>query len=300
MAKNYLPFARKETLNIPPSPTGAKLTTGGFAVTDLARMASGGTQRAIIQDIMIYPVIGALSFTAADAPALRIRIGIDGRNYMTEDLYDYRVFADKPLPYAATWDWSCGGRTPYRLYPGQSMKVWMNMSPRAFDSQRLVYRDIPLAVMFNGLKVAHGSPVGIKEGEPILLYAKEHPADRNDAGLIALQHPAMRLNCPKDAPVDLYSVTVPECFLMEYILGTVTAFQIVYIEDGNERPFWDSRLFTAIVDQPCSAISFGYGGTAVEPDETLRIDIENADPNLQANLPLWVTYRGVLEVEDGR
>jgi hypothetical protein len=299
MALNYLPFARREVINVPAAISGGKVTTGGFAVTDIARMSSGSTRRAILQDVIINLATENFDLTLPDGHPLRIRIGIDGRNYMTEDLYDYRVFMDRAHPLAATWDWSCGKRTPYRLYPGQSMKVWMDMSRLALDPQSGAYCDIPLAVMFNGLQVAHGSPIGTKDGEPIILYNRDHPRDRNDTGLIMLRE-TTRLNCPKESPIDLYSVTIPECVLGEFLLNTITSFQTVYIEDGNERPFWDSRLFTGIVDQPASAISFGYGGVQVDPDETLRIDLENADPTMTNTIAVWVTYRGVLEVDDGR
>jgi|GEM_PF-4533325 len=302
MALNYLPFARRQVITLQPSLTSGKMTTGGFAVTDLSRMSTGSTQRAIVQDIIFNYGMDEYPLTTADGLAFRCRIGIDGRNYMTEDMYDYRVFIDKPLPWASTWDWSCGKRTPYRLYPGQAMKVWMNMSPWDQQAQRQAYLDIPLAAMFNGLQVAHGSPIGTKDGEPILLYGRDHPRNRTDTGLVMLRE-YTRFNCPKESPVDLYSVTVPECLSVYALVGTVTAPQIVYIEDGNDRPFWDSRLFTGIIDQMASAISFGYGGVQIDPDESLRVEIENIAPNLSGSgltTTIWVTYRGVLEVDDGR
>lgn len=288
MAKNYLPFLRRETVIVPPL-LADRVSTGGFAVTDLARMATGGTQKCIVQEIFISPHTYAYS-TLNNGLPIRVRIGIDGIGYMTEDLYDYRVYFDKQMPWCAIWDWSCGKKTPYRLYPGQKMTVMM--SPSSIWEPRVP--NTPIAVMFNAMKVAHGSPVGTKEGEPILLYAPATivPATSQLTDLIALESP--RLYCPKDSPVDIYSVTIPECFAAQ------TNTQLVYILDGNERPFWDSRVITNTIDIVSSPISFGYGGCQLDPDQTLRLEIENADDTQQSDISVWVTYRGVLEVDDGR
>jgi len=288
MTINYLPFQRRETVVVPPR-KAARILTNGFSVSNLARMATGGTTRAIVQDILV-------SAPTAAAITIRMRVGIDGRNYMTEDLYDYRIFADVSHPLKAMWDWSCGQKTPYRLYPGQRMKVLMQRSP-FWNDQDLVCNP-PISVMFNGLKVPHGSLVGTKDGEPIMLYGTLFPsAAFTPAGpLIDINSP--HLFCPNDAPVDLYSVTIPE-----YEIGVaVPVGQIVYILDGNERPFWDSTTFANMLQTLSSPISFGYGGVLLDPDETIRVELENANPTLllTTNTNVVVTYRGVLEVENGR
>lgn len=292
MTINYLPFQRRETVAVP-ARLAARVLTNGFTVSNLARMATGGTKRAIVQDILIAAT-GAYGTTGV---ALRMRIGVDGRNYMTEDLYDYRVFYDVAFPMKSEWDWSCGQKTPYRLYPGQRMKVLMQRSPYWLLNQTTC--TIPQAVMFNGLKVPWGSPVGTKDGEPIMLYGTNFP-DLNATALgdlINIDSP--RLICPKDSPVDLYSVTIPE-YEAATVAGAVG--QIIYILDGNERPFWDSTTFTMMLSTLASPISFGYGGVLLDPDETIRVELENADPTASATVPVnvMITYRGVLEVEDGR
>jgi hypothetical protein len=121
------------------------------------------------------------------------------------------------------------------------------------------------------------------------------PAAAIAGELFAVDSP--RLFCPKDSPVDIYSVTIPE-----YVPNGATN-QIIYILDGNERPFWDSQFYNNMIDVSASAISFGYGGVRLDPDETIRVELENGDPTVITDLHVVVTYRGVLEVlevEDGR
>jgi len=285
MALNYLPFQRRETVIVPPT-KAARVQTGGFAVTNLARMATGGTKRAIVQDIIVHPHRDSQYDDAG--LNIRMRIGVDGRNYMTGDLYDWRVFVDVPHAFKSMWDWSCGKKTPYRLYPGQRMTVLMTTMSAGRKGGTM-----PIAAQFNCMKVAHGSPIGTKEGEPMMLYAAyipEQTASLTD--LLVLDSP--RLICPKDSPVDIYSVTIPT-FLA---FGKDT--NIVYILDGNERPFWDSQQFDHILDPLAASCSFGFGGLKLDPDETVRVEFENGDDSVSTDTTMVVTYRGVLEVDDGR
>lgn len=287
MALNYLPFQRREVVTVPPK-LAARVLTGGFSVTNLSIMATGGTYRAIVQDIIMQQ-IGA-DLLEDGSRFIRARIGVDGQNYLTEDLYDYRVFMDVGVPLAATWDWSCGGRTPYRLYPGQKMRVLMSRS-LLWSQQTGTYP--PVSVCFNGLKVKHGSPVGTKEDvEPLSLYATLQLPTTAQAGEL-YELDSVRMQCPKDSPVDLYSVTVPECY-------SGVAGQIVYILDGNDRPFWQPTTLTNMIDIMASPISLGYGGIVLEPDEKIRVELQNGDVSVTTDTTMWVTYRGVLEVADGR
>lgn len=289
MALNYLPFVRREQVVVP-ARQAARVLSGGFAVSDLARFATGGTKRAIVQDISIIQDTDV--GYSVDPGLLRARIGVDGRTYMTEDLYDYRVYCDQQLPLWSTWDWSCGKHTPYRLYPGQKMTVLMSRSVN--HPHRCTNNSVPLAAMFNGMKVAHGSPVGTKDGEPILLYGMKVPTcqEASVAGELMLIESA-RFQCPKENPVDLYSITLSEW------AGTTVNWP-VYILDGNERPFWDNRTFSGIIDIVSSPISLGYGGVQLDPDETFRVDLENGDPTATEDVDATIMYRGVLEVDDGR
>ncbi len=227
MTINYLPFQRRETVQVPPA-LADRVLTGGFAVSNLARMATGGTKRAIIQDMIVYAPDDMYETVGA---ALRMRVGVDGRNYMTEDLYDYRVFMDVTHPLKAMWNWSCGGRTPYRLYPGQKMTVLMSPSPYYDTRSR---PNVPISVVFSGLKVPNGSQVGTKDGEPFLMYGTVHPPQTGWVAGELIHIDSPRFLCPKDGPVDLYSVTLPD-----YEIGGTPTGQIVYILVGIERPFWD-------------------------------------------------------------
>lgn len=295
MALNYLPFLRRDQLIVPPRKAD-RVATGGFAVSDLARMASGGTQRAVVQELIVHPYGDDLFPYNTISTPIRMRVGVDGRNYMTEDLYDLSVYMDRGWALSSIWDWSCGKRMPYRLYPGQKMSVFMQTSVL----QTAQNPGTPVAVMFNCMKVAWKSPIGTKEGEPMMLYANYVPpvtaAQNND--LVALESP--RLICPKDSPVDIYSVTISECHGRECTGPTVWGRR-VYILDGNERPFWDSNMYMHTIDIIASPITLGYGGCILDPDETLRVDLEEDDPAGGDNgIPMWITYRGVLEVDDGR
>lgn len=289
MALNYLPFARKEQV-IVPAKKANRVQTGGFVVSDIARMATGGTKRVIIQDITVQQDFDVAY--SVNPGLIRIRIGVDGRNYLTEDLYDYRVFCDQHLPQWSIWDWSCNRRTPYRLYPGQKMSVMMARSPN--HPQRCLRNSVPLAAMFNGMKVAHGSPVGTKDGEPIMLHGMKLPTCEeafapNELMLIE----SMRFQCPRDNPVDIYSVTLAEW-------DGLTVDWPVYITDGNGRPFWDNRLYSQIINNVVSPISMGYGGLLLDPDEALRVDLENGAAVTPKDMNVVIMYRGVLEVDDGR
>lgn len=298
MALNYLPFVRRDIFNVPPRKAD-RVLTGGFAVADLARSATGGTRKAIVQELIVHPYGDTnYPYYQIGSTPIRMRVGVDGRTYMTEDLYDYTVYFDKGMPMSSVWDWSCNKKTPYRLYPGQKMSVFMEPS---YLMAQLQYNFIvPVAVMFNCLKVDWKSPIGTKNGEPMMLYSNVLPrqTDAVNGELVSLESP--RLLCPKDSPIDIYSVTLPECWMVEGA-GGVNMSQRVYILDGNERPFWDDRTYTNTIDILASPISFGYGGCLLDPDETLRVELEDTNPGAgDASMPMWVTIRGVLEVDDGR
>jgi hypothetical protein len=286
--KNFLPFARKERV-IVPRRKADRVQTGGFVVSDLARMATGGTKRAIIHDISIFQDPD-LAYSA-DPGLIRMRIGIDGRTYLTEDLYDYRVYCDQQHPLWSIWDWSCGKRTPYRLYPGQKMTVLMGHS--RMDPNQCTDFGNPIAAMFNGMKVAHGSPVGTKEGQPILLYGMKLPSCLEIANPDLMLIESVRFQCPRDNPVDLYSVTLAEW------KGDVDDWPMCIL-DGNERPLWDNRMDSNIINTLVSPISVGYGGLLLEPDETVRVDLENGAAGASEDINVTIMYRGVLEVDDGR
>ena len=288
---NYLPFARRETVTVPTA-AADKTIVGGSVSTNLTEFGTGGVRRAILQDIIIFEGDDDTASTtnfAADGGLVLARIGIDGKQFLTEDLYDYRVMADLPRPNMACWDWSCGGLYPYRLYPGQKMSVLLGASPQTsvqVDSVRA------RAVLFSGRHV--------KNNEPHHLYnyvdVRRYDADSGD-DLIAMDSP--RMKCPIDSPIDLYSVTLPDWMVAQ------ADTQVAYIEDGNSRPFWTNRHWGHIIDPPCSPISLGMKtGWAIDPDEMLVVELQNGNTALEAaeteSADVTVILRGVLEVDDGR
>jgi hypothetical protein len=288
--RNYYPFARRQTVVVPPT-EAAVTVTGGMVTTGLDAMATSGLRKTIVQDIMIAEHDSDDSWAdqippsyAGDGGMLKCRIGIDGGRFLTEDLYDYRVMTDRTRPLCACWDWSMGGRYPYRIYPGQKMSVTMQtttMRGAVYDNFRSVF--------FNG--------VNVKRGLPQHLYALNTEVLRAAPDRVALDGPQMK--CPEEGPLDLYSVTHP---WWRYGGGTPAR---VHIKDGTDRPFWDDPQWGHIIDPFCSPILLGPEGWELRDDETLRIELRNGDPNAAV---IWgttprqvtVTLRGVMEVEDGR
>jgi hypothetical protein len=74
----------------------------------------------------------------------------------------------------------------------------------------------------------------------------------------------------------------------------------VHIKDGNDRPFWADPQWGHIIDPYTSPIALGPEGWELLADETLRIELRNANPDETTDHPVTVIIRGVLEVEDGR
>lgn len=281
---NYLPFARRETVSVP-AKISDRVTAGGSATTNLAEFGTGGARRTIIQDIIIFEgdddTAGTTNFVG-NGGLIVVRIGIDGKQFLTEGLYDYRVMADKMRPNMACWDWSMGGRYPYRLYPGQEMLVLLAPSPAT--SVQVADVDVR-AVFFSGRHV--------KNNEPYHLYHYKDVERRTFDDLISMSSP--RMCCPYDSPIDLYSVALPD-----WMVGQGDT-QIVYIEDGNNRPFWTNRHWGHIIDPPCSPIGLGMkNGWAIKPDETLIVELQNGNNAVSTAQDVTVIVRGVLEVEDGR
>lgn len=281
---NYLPFARRETVAVP-AKLANRVLTGGQVTTNLPRMGTAGARRAIIEDIIIFEGTDTTASTtnfATDGGMIKARIGIDGKQFLTEDVYDYRVMADMARPCVTCWDWSRGGRYPYRLYADQEMLVAVGPSP----NNTVQLTDVTVrACFFSG--------VHVKNNQPYHLYEYADVArDGTQYDLYGFN--GQRMRAPKDSAVDLFSLTLPEW------LKAMNDTQVVYVEDGNGRPFWDSREWGHILDPPTSPISLGVAGWAIEPDETLVVELRNDNDSVTADQNVTVIVRGVLEVEDGR
>ena len=285
--KNYLPFIRRESLTLEPN-IGSKVLIGPLAATSLTRLATGGGYRAVIQDLVIFegdedtnPSIP----NTGHGGMIKVRIGIDGRGFFTEHLYDYRVYQDKTRSLWSVWDWSMGGRYPYRLYPGQHMLVELG-APADSDMDTR-------AVMFNGLQYDSQD-----KAEPIMLYGMEYSASSgSETDLWSVS--TRRLQCPSTGPVDLYSITTSS-FEFKGSGTNLPGTQPVVVRDGFERLFWERRpTWGFMIDPPSSPISLGAEGWVLDPDESVVVQARNGNPSASTQT-LTICVRGVLEVEDGR
>jgi len=288
---NYLPFARREVLTLPVNQDGGDTGAAGTVTTKLNFLSTGGIRNAIIEDVIIYEgddtTTSPRSYTTFGNTILA-RFGVDGKNFLTEHLYDYRTFTDKHCPTAACWDWSMGGRYPYRIFPGEAMKAYLGRCPSVKNDQS-VTSDIR-AVMFSG--------VHVNNLEPYMLYQMHKEDEQNDNAntedLILLT--SRHLTCAKDSPIDLYSVSVPEWYSN---LGDYS----IYVQplDANDRPFWPDRYWAHILDPQISPIGFGEAGFKVPADETFIVELQNGNLALAGyEQTITVTIRGVIEVRDDR
>jgi len=228
--------------------------------------------RAHLQDLIIFQGsdTSAGGSEATDGKLIRMRMAITGQNYLTEQLYDYKVYRDGLRPLNSVWKWN----KPYRIFPGDEMEVHIGQGPNAGEETPPDVRSI----MFNGVKVLDNSP--------IMLYG-QRTVTATDTGMWGID--SRRLRCPSDSPVDLYSVTTAE-FGFDAIDSTP-----IYIIGPDERPWWSNRAWEHMIDPPVASIMLGKGWV-LQPGETLALEFENDD----TAEPLVVILRGVLEVPDKR
>lgn len=276
MPVNFLPFARRHDISIPAMSSGLL----GRARTNFTNLSTGGCVKAHIQDAIIFQGtdwVEGDEYEQFDGGLIRMRYGIYGRQYLTENLYDYRIYQDKHRPHVSVWNW----KLPYRLFPGRSMKVrvwprYYNPTTAQWSNPTYLNYDVR-SIMFSGKRV--------KDDQPILLYGSKMtegaPSDTNGWMLSGV-----RLTCPHDSPVDLYSVTNPEWGA--WPLDS----HAIHILDGNDRPFWDNEHWAHIIDPPISPMNLNLELT---PDETITFEFENVySPTA---IPMVVIIRGCLEVK---
>ena len=155
MAKgvNYLPFMRREALTVP-----AVSVPADRVFTNIQNFATGGVLRAHLQDLIIFQgtdTSGGGS-EATDGKLIRMRMAITGRNYLTEQLYDYKAFRDGLRPLNSVWNW----KWPYRIFPGEEIETHVGQGPNSGVASAPTIRSI----MFNGVRVV--------DDEPIMLYGQ--------------------------------------------------------------------------------------------------------------------------------
>lgn len=273
--RNYLPFIKRVALNLPAPGLGLPRLS-----PTLWDMATGGVTRAHLHDMIIMQgtdTADGSQFTFADQGGLvRMRLGISGKGFLTENLYDYRAFVNGPFCQNSVWDWSRGGRFPYTLRVGQKMRVVIGAG---------VFGSAVQSYMFNGVRT--------KDNKPVLLYNVDLTATP-PGGVVQRTYQTQYVDCPGDSDVDLYSITLPEwCFFRA--VGGVSGSPALEVYDGNGRPFWDTGgNWRHLIDPTASLIELGDGWD-LTPGEVLTQEFENLDPLLAAQ-SILVILRGVLEV----
>jgi hypothetical protein len=260
MGVNYLPFARRQDVSL-----AAAGTRPSRAFTSFMRMATAGTKRVHLQDAIVFRGDDD-NDPNANIPEIRMRIGIYGRNYFTEDFYHLEVYRTGAQPLCTVWNWE----KPFRIYPGQRMRAQVGPSPWTGPPVR--------SVMFNGVRDV--------DDEPILLYAVDEVANTVTTNTVL---EGRDMACPGDSSVRLYSITVPE-----YRLGQTNA-RSIYVVDPTGRPFWPDGTWQNIVDPHVCPILLGPKWV-VKPDETITFEFENDTASQTETVS--VIIRGCLEVED--
>jgi len=131
MAKefNYLPFVKREVLNIAASNRG---------FVSIPFMGRNEGIRKIIGDVTV--------FETTKVENINMRIGITGRGYLTEDFYKVGVYCNAHRPFVQTWKFP----KPYTLKPGQRMTV--RQTARAATAA-------VKGVMFSGLRLDNNQPI---------------------------------------------------------------------------------------------------------------------------------------------
>jgi len=277
---NYIPFARRQRLTVPGNTAG----TPGRNFTRLADLRPGACKRAHILDAIIWQSDGG-GKSGNWGDSLKMRYGINGKNYFTSEFFDYRAFQSGHMPLISCWDWSRdpkhgGRRYPYRIYPGQSVRVMVKYETAQMQGRNRV---VPSAT-FNCVKVRGGAPEQLQTS---LATPPQIPAGVVPPLAPIIQAPNLILQCPTDSPLDLYSITVGE--------WSAIFSRAVYVLDANERPWWQAAEWERIIDPLVAPLLLGGQEWTLDPDEVPTFEFENED---DGDAVMDVTIRGVLEVED--
>lgn len=276
---NFIPFARRQQLTIPASASGRP----GRGFTRLADMRVGSCLKAHILDAIIYQTGNGGKF-GTWGRQINMRMGINGKPYLTNDFYDMRVFQSGHAPLTSCWDWSRdpqlpGRRYPYRLNPGQLVRITMAFNTQDVSGDNQV---VPSAT-FSAAMTKGGGSYQLQTSQAAAPVALPGPQ-----GLTPLyQPPSLLLECPQSSPVDLYSLTVG--------MWSATITRAVQVLDANESPWWPYPQWTRIIDPLAAPIKLGGYEWTLDPDETITFEFENPETAAQT---IDVTIRGVREVEE--
>ena len=267
--KNYIPFIRQATVTIGTADIG----DSGLArvQTKINDLATGGSERAHINDVIIHP-----ADVNQDTLLLKMRPGIYGKQYLTEDFYDVKVFEDGNYATAAVWKFL----KPYRVYPGERFTVYLGGESDTTGNKAWIVA----GVMFNGVKVNTGEPVMLWD-----VFAED--AANIVKGYYRRGLNALTLQCTEDSPVDLYSLSLNENEITDQ-------GRRLSVDTGIGRPFCPKDDALGWVDIKSTPIVIGENWV-LGIGETLVFDFETAAA-FQEDHIYYVTVRGCMEVTDER
>lgn len=267
MTTNYLPFIRIQYVTVPANDRG---------FLRLPIFSPGGGKRVILDDFQL--IIGGGDVEEAIQTPYLMRVGVMGYKYLTEDFHKVSVYHSGSRPLCSCWRLP----KPYRIYPGQRMRVIYNKSGY-YSADRYA------GIMFNAVRE--------RDNRPILLYDTDEVASGSGVS-VALNDET--LACPHDSPVLIHSVTTPEWANTTYNLGP-------QIWGPDDRQWIDFDNFVNVAAIAPAFYSFALAplvspmplgeknGWVLDPSQIFTAEILNqtgTDSNAFAIL------RGVTEVEE--
>lgn len=301
MAYNYLPFARRVYLTLPP--LGAVVDTRLSIPRE--SFSSGMGRRAFLSDLAvdIFPLDSKnnsydYDFERTRNERLFMRMGVFGRPYMTEDMYPIALFNDTTPDEVGVWRLP----KPYTIFPGERLKARVIYSPGGAviplpeDAFSGVYATWP-SISFHGVRRDNNRSVILFDTYHASFDAHDVFTDPPLGTPVILQ--GERLQCPKETPVDIYAVKESMGFPMGGITDNQFPATQIYSPDG--RKWWENDNWPQIL-QPTFVMKNLRGPEWVlEPEETVQVEFENlASWPVGGELTyimVMVTLRGQIEVE---
>jgi hypothetical protein len=272
--RNYLPFIRRQRLDIPAQALAGSI---GLNFSSIPLLATEGGIRAHLTDAYVYPDVD--NRTDLVFENFRMRMGLTTQSYFTEQFYPIGMYQDGVTHETGCWRFA----KPYRIYPGDRLRVQERYPTGWDDAYDVTYP----AVIFTGKR--------LDNGDPILLYeCLQSVADAGTAPVFQ----ADTLRCPAETPVDLYSVVtnVPRTLLTDgggTIRPTTSFGLMIWGPDG--RQWWDDGTWTQLMNLNGYVMDLRKLEYELRPDQTLVFEFERIGQDLTART-LWITVRGSYEV----
>lgn len=274
---NYLPYALRQKALLDTNDPASGLPIVDRVSVSLSAMAIGGGQnflRNFLQDLQVY----VTDTQGVATNAVLMRMGWEGKGFLTEDFYPIGMFHNKARPQTPVWEFI----KPYRLFPGQGLRA--RFSPTGDERHWAVP-----SIVFDGVKSRDGMPYPLHSTRLV---------QANNTMQYALDDKT--LWAPSDSPIDLYSVSISD---IQPITTTGPQVQIY----GPDQRAWFNYQTNVVVPAPRtleerwidplqSLIELGEErGWVMERDETLMLEF--MVPAATGDFHIWVTLRGSLEVD---